>query len=111
MYDVDGWLELDEGERLSRVEEAHRRDGSSVGENARVHAAMHVIVENRLAAKDEPVIAAFERFRTAGVDRHETVHALASVVAQQLFDMTAEQRAFTPEDDDAFGELDPAEWR
>ena len=111
MYDVRGWLELDETERLSRVEDAHQRDGSPVGENPRVHAAMHVIVENRLAAKDEPVIAAFERFRIAGVDRHETVHALASVVAQQLFDITAEQRAFTPEDDLAFADLDPDDWR
>lgn len=111
MYDADDWLELDEGERLLRVEEAHARDGSHVGENARVHAAMHVIVENRLATKDEPVVAAYDRLRAAGVSRHETIHALASVVAAQLFDTLAEKRALTPEDDAPFADLDPADWR
>lgn len=110
MYDANDWLELDETERLARVEEAHAREGSQVGDNARVHAAMHVIVENRLAMKDEAVVAAYERFRAAAVSRHETIHALASVVAAQLFDTLAEKRAHTPEDDAAFAELNPADW-
>jgi hypothetical protein len=108
--DAEVWLALDEGERLACIEEAHARRGWSVGENARVHAAMHAIVENRLAAKDEPVVAAYDRLRAASVDRHTTIHALASVVATQLFDMTAENRAHVPEDDDAFADLDPKDW-
>jgi hypothetical protein len=111
MYDSDDWLELDEAQRLARVEEAHARDGSQVGENARVHAAMHVIVENRLAMKDDAVVAAYDRLRAAAVSRHETIHALASVVAAQLFDQVAEKRAHAPEDDDAFADLDPTDWR
>lgn len=105
------WLAMDEGERVAAVESAHERHRWSVGENARVHAAMHVIVENRIAANDAPVVAAYDRFRAAGVARHDTVHALASVVAAQLFDMLAEKREHRPEDDEAYAKLDPADWR
>ena len=108
---AERWLEAGEAERLAAVESAHDRHRWSVGDNARVHAAMHVIVENRLAAGDAAVVTAYDRFRTAGVDRHETVHALASVVAAQLFDILAEKREHRPEDDDAFRDLDPNEWR
>jgi hypothetical protein len=107
---AEDWLALGEGERLLHVEEAHARDGSPMGEKPQVHAAMHVIVENRLATKDEPVVAAFDRLRAAGVDRHATIHALASIVAAQLFDILAEKRAHTPEDDARFADLDPADW-
>ena len=109
--DAERWLEAGEGERLAAVESAHDRHRWSVGDNARVHAAMHVIVENRLAAKDAPVVVAYDRLRAAGVDRHQTIHALASVVAAQLFDILAEKREHRPEDDDAFAALDPREWR
>jgi len=108
---AEDWLALDEGERLACIEAAHDRHGWSVGENARVHAAMHAIVENRLAAKDAPVVAAYDRLRAAAVDRHATIHALASVVAQQLFAITSEKRPLSPEDDAAFADLDPNEWR
>jgi hypothetical protein len=108
--DAEAWLAMDDAARLACIEEAHARRGWSVGDNARVHAAMHALVENRLAAGDEPVVAAHDRFRAASVDRHTTIHALASVVAAQLFDMTAESRPHRPEDDAAFADLDPAEW-
>jgi hypothetical protein len=107
---AEEWLALDDTTRLTMVEEAHERHRWSVGENARVHAAMHVIVENRLAQKDEPVVTAYDRLRAAGVDRHESIHALASVVAAQLFDALAEKRELSPEDDAAFATLDPADW-
>jgi hypothetical protein len=105
------WLATDEATRLEIVSDAHTRHGWSVGENARVHAAMHVIVENRLATKDAPVVAAYDRLRAAAVDRHATIHALASVVAAQLFEQLSEKRAHAPEDDAGFADLDPAEWR
>lgn len=108
---AEEWLEAGEAERIEAVESAHERGRWPVGENARVHCAMHVIVENRLAAKDAPVVAAYDRLRAGGVDRHGAIHALASVVAAQLFDIVAEKREHRPEDDEAFAALDPRDWR
>jgi hypothetical protein len=105
------WLAMSEGDRLLLVEQAHERNRWPAGENARVHASMHVIVENRLAAKDAPVVAAYDRCLSAGLDRHTTIHALASVVTAQLFRALQEGREYRAEDDGGFAELDPNEWR
>lgn len=73
-YDIEhppapeAWLAMDEGERLLVVEEAHARARAAV--NANAHASIHVVVENRLAAGHANVVAAYERFRAAGIDRH-----------------------------------------
>ena len=48
---------------------------------------MHVVVENQLAANDEPVVRALARLMKEGLSRHEAVHAIGSVVAQHIFDM------------------------
>ena len=54
--------------------------------NPQLHATMHVIVENQLAAGNPPEVGAtLERLMTAGLTRHEAVHAVASVVAEALF--------------------------
>lgn len=65
----------------------------------------------RIAAGDEPVVTAYDRLRSGGVARHDAVHALASVVTAQLFDILAERREHRPQDDAAFAELDPADRR
>ena len=75
-YDIEhrpapeAWLAMDEGERLLVVEEAHARTRAAVGSKANAHASIHVVVENRLAAGHANVVAAYERFRAAGIDRH-----------------------------------------
>ena len=48
---------------------------------------MHVVVENQLAANDEPVVRALARLMKEGLSRHDAVHAIGSVVAQQIFDI------------------------
>jgi len=89
-YDVanpppaEAWLALDEGERIAAVEEAHRRTRSPVGQNATAHAAMHVVVENRLAERHVAVVEAYDRLRAAGLPRHTVVHALASVATRHV---------------------------
>ena len=49
--DAADWLDLDEGERLRLVEAYHRRAGISVPKPT-VHATLHIIVENQVAADD-----------------------------------------------------------
>ncbi len=117
-YDVtappsaEEWLAMDEAERIHAVEEAHRRTRSPAGQNPTVHATIHVIVENQLAEGYHPAVAAYARFRAAGIDRHVTVHALASVVTQQMMAVAEQQETY----DEAaakrdFDALDPAAFK
>lgn len=114
-YDVstpppaEEWLAMTELERVRLVEEAHRRTRSPTGQNANAHATIHVFVENQLAEGVPAAVAAYDRFRAAGIDRHVTVHALASVVARHMMTVLEQSAPF----DDAaaardYAALDPA---
>jgi len=83
------WLATDESQRSAAVETYHRTLASHPETpNLRLHATMHVIVENQLAAGNPPEVGAtLERLVTSGLTRHEAVHAIASVVAEALFDV------------------------
>jgi len=82
------WLEIDEGERLLLVEEYHRDARIPLPTRARrLHASMHVVVENQLALNDEPVVRALARVMKEGLSRHDAVHAIGSVVAEEIYDV------------------------
>ena len=84
--DAARWQELDEDEQIMLVEAYHRRAEIELP-NTRVHAVMHVVIENQVAEGDElPVRRAIERLMGEGLDRHEAVHAVASVLAAHLND-------------------------
>jgi Domain of unknown function (DUF1841) len=90
------WLALDEQERVDLAIEYHQRDGVTLPSDS-IHAAMHVIVENQIALGDEtPARRAVERLMGEGLDRHEAVHAIGSVLAGKLFGAMSdpEARAF-----------------
>lgn len=77
------WLALAEQERLDQVLAYHERVKATVA-NLRLHAALHVTVENQLAEPYGAVVAAMERLLGEGLDRHEALHAVGSVVAEQM---------------------------
>src|SRR5688500_14076089 len=84
----DDWLEIDEGERLLLVEEYHRDARIPLPRRARkLHASMHVVVENQLASNDEPVVRALGRLMKEGLSRHDAVHAIGSLVAEEVYDL------------------------
>jgi len=86
--DATKWLALDEGERLLLVEEYHRDARVPMPKGARrLHASMHAIVENQLAANDEPVVRALSRLMKEGLSRHDAIHAVGSLVAEQIWDL------------------------
>ena len=86
--DPNEWLQLDEGERLILVEEYHRDARVPLPRKARrLHATIHVVVENQLALNDEPVVRALGRLMKEGLSRHDAVHAIGSRVAEQIYDM------------------------
>ena len=84
--DPQTWLDLAESERLDLVSEYHESTEEEFP-SLRAHAAIHVIVENQLAERLSPVEAALRRLLVEGLDRHDAVHAIASVLAEHLNDI------------------------
>jgi hypothetical protein len=90
--DPETWLGLDESERIELVRAYHRRTREPVGENAKVHAVAHVIVENQIAMGDATVVpATLNRLMREGLDRHDAIHAIASVLMGVIFDVMTEK--------------------
>src|ERR1700730_12617111 len=91
------WQSMDEQERLELVEIFHRRARIQLP-NAKVHAVIHVIVENQIALGDEtPVRRTVQRLMSEGLDRHESIHAVGSVLLRHfiyLLGRTETQHAF-----------------
>jgi hypothetical protein len=94
-HDVDQtvWLALDEFERIDSVKEYHRRKRIRLP-NENVHAAIHVMVENQIALGDSyPASAVLSRLMNEGLDRHEAIHAIGSVLAEQLYGTLKAERS------------------
>ena len=80
------WLELDETERVDLVIDYHRRIGVQL-ETPELHATAHVVVENQVALGDAtPVPETLDRLMDEGLDRHEAVHAIGSILMEIVFD-------------------------
>jgi hypothetical protein len=77
------WLALDEGERIELVRGFHARHKIRIP-NPEAHAVIHAIVENQLAEQLPAAVAALDRLKAAGLDRHEAVHAIGSVLMEHM---------------------------
>ena len=92
------WLELDEGERLQMVMTYHKRARIRVP-NRTAHAVIHAVVENQAALGDElPVRRTIERLTDEGLDRHEAIHAVGSVLAGFMNDVMQNRTPFAQDD-------------
>jgi Domain of unknown function (DUF1841) len=97
--DPQEWLALDEQERIDLVRDYHRGAGIRLP-NDNVHAVLHVVVENQVALGDEiPVGRTLRRLMSEGLDRHEAVHAISSVLAEHMHNLS--KGAVTGEDPNA----------
>jgi len=84
--DPQAWMALDESERLDSVAEYHRLRKVRLP-NIDIHATFHAIVENQVALGDGfPAKSVLSRLMAEGLDRHEAVHAIASVLSGRIFD-------------------------
>ena len=89
--DPDVWLELEETERLDLVSDYHRRTGVQL-ETPELHAMAHVVVENQVAlGQATSVPEALARLLNEGLDRHDAVHAIGSVLMRIVFDAVHER--------------------
>ncbi len=87
--DVEEWLSLDELERM-RLVSAHHKMIRDPAPNPRLHATIHVVVENQLAERIPAVEKTLSRLMAEGLDRHDAIHAIGSVVAEQVWDILRE---------------------
>jgi hypothetical protein len=77
---------FDESERIDLVIDYHRSARIAVP-NPSIHASLHVIVENQIIMGDEtPVAATLGRLMAEGLDRHDAIHAIASVLSDVMYD-------------------------
>lgn len=93
--DPEKWLALEETQRLDPVSAYHRRIRVELP-NVHLHAAVHVIVENQLAEGFDLAKDALDRLRAEGLDRHEAIHAIGSVLIGHVRDLMREG-ATTPD--------------
>jgi hypothetical protein len=110
--DPEAWLALDDHKRLVWARTYHRRAGIDVGPES-LHATVHVIVENQIAeGPDHPVSRAIVRLMGEGMDRHEAIHAVGTLLAE--FVMAATQSGSEPRKPDwwnAAEQITAESWR
>ena len=93
--DPELWLSMDESDRLHLVEEYHRRMRIEIPDRM-LHSAIHATVENQIAMGDElPVRGKLEELMAEGLDRHEAVHAIGSVLAEHLYYLVKDKKTRT----------------
>ncbi|MCL5428723.1 MAG: hypothetical protein M1347_02815, partial [Chloroflexi bacterium] len=77
--DPDAWLALDESERRYKTLEYHLLFEKDLPA-PEAHATIHTIVETQLAMEVKPLPATLMRLMEEGLNRHEAIHAIASVL-------------------------------
>jgi len=80
------WLEIDQVEAILAVEQYHlQKRLRRRSHGLRAHSVLHAAVENQLAEDDPPAAGkALLRLIAQGLDRHDAVHAIGSVLGEYL---------------------------
>jgi hypothetical protein len=106
------WLEADDDERLLAIRRYHKRAGENLGEGAEAHCVIHNTIENQLAEGHPAATSALERLMAEGLDRHDAIHAIGSILAAEIFDLLKRKTPFDPDRyDRKLGELTASRWR
>jgi len=93
LVDAAEWLALDEGEQQLVVERYHKRARIRLP-SRRVHAIIHAAIETQVAQGHAAASRALERMLAEGLDRHDAVHAVGSVMAKHMFDIMKHGQSF-----------------
>ncbi len=109
------WLGASEQERIRAVSTFHTVHRLKSG-SAEAHAAIHVIVENQIAMGFGPTVRAMARLQTQGLSRHDSLHAVGSVVSGHLFEAMrqpgeVDSQTLQSELNAAIEQLDAESWR
>ncbi len=82
--DPEDWLAMDEAEKFLLIEEYHDRLAEQIP-IPDVHMSLHGIAENQLAMGIPQVGAALHRLMAQGLDRHQALHAISTVIMEHLY--------------------------
>ena len=83
--DVQWWLALDEDERIAAVLDYHEKAGIEPPDE-NMYALLHAVVENQVAVGGAaPTESVLHRLVEEKLDRHDAVHAIASVLANYIY--------------------------
>jgi len=80
------WLALPELERI-RLAQNHHVSARVKVPNMKAHAALHAAVENQIASGYGPSKRVVVRLQEEGLSRHEAIHAIASVIAEFVYEL------------------------
>jgi hypothetical protein len=82
--DAERWLAQDEMGLVDLVQRYHRAERIPLPDE-RVHAALHVMVENQVALGDRtPVRQAVDRLMGEGMSRHDAIHAVGAILSRHM---------------------------
>ena len=99
------WLEADETEKLHLVLDHHKQTSVELP-NERLHALIHMVVENQVALGDEtPVAQTLRRLMDEGLSRHDAIHAVGSVLADHIWELMSKGSEATNLGVDYFDEV------
>ena len=96
----DVWLALDEAERIMLAAAYHKRIKAKPP-NRKLHATIHVVIENQLAERIPVVVDALNRLTADGLDRHDAIHAIGSVLTKHIFHVM-KGKATSPDSNDSY---------
>jgi hypothetical protein len=83
--DPQRWRAQNEMDLMDIVQRYHRRAGIRLPDE-RIHAALHVMVENQVAlGAQTPVGEAVDRLMGEGMTRHDAIHAVGAVLDKHVF--------------------------
>jgi hypothetical protein len=85
--DVQTWRAATEDERIEACLTAHAMlpPWHPPVPNARLHASLHVVVEQQIASGEFPeMLPTLERLRKEGLSRHQAVHLISGIAAEAL---------------------------
>ena len=86
--DPADWQALEETEQIYLVEEFHIESQEPTPEGGtRLHAGIHVIVENQIAMGVRPVPETIAKLMRQGLDRHEAIHAVGAILTENVYEL------------------------
>jgi len=110
--DPEEWLAMDEGEQHLWVGAYHAlKKPHDLPPDPEIHSIMHVVAETWLAADDPPEARpALARLIAEGLTRHEAIHAIAMVFADQIWEINQGRKPSNEEISRKLAGLDRASW-
>ena len=97
------WLAMDEEDRIQLIEEYHHSKRIKMG-SVKAHAMFHSMVENQIVEGVESVVHAMDRLIKQGLSRHDAIHAIGSIIAEQFYEATNNEGTSGGSPQDRFNE-------